>query len=669
MKRDIIAAILLLTTSLLGAVPARAQFMPQATAIPGSAPQGINYQGRLEDNGFPATGSKQMVFRVFDVLAGGSALWTSPAQTVEVQIGLFNAVVPVPITSLVGGGSRYLEVQIDGTVMAPRELLNSVPYALIAKSVEGTIDVSTAGLSVMSNSGASTPSLHISSQTGNVGVGTSNPGAAFDVDGVTQFGSGANKSTFTATGGLLTGVVVFSSGMATGNSFTVGGSTLAVRAGRVGVGTLTPQTLLDAEGAAQFGSSGKSTFTAAGGLLTGTVVFSSGMATGNSFTVGGSTLAVRAGRVGVGTLTPQTSLDVEGAAQFGSTGKSTVTAAGGILSPQVSVGTGTAGAVPLHVVQTGAGAGLAHFENTGSGHVVRLGASGSFQHVFNGIDSRYVLGPNANNDTGVTGHDYGGLSIGSSGLYSAITSGGSALNGGIRELYFFTNNDFSAAKMKIASGGNVGIGTSGPASKLHLSSGTIVVDGNAATSLTAIGSVGVGTDSPVQRLEVRAPTGSPATSGSTQNGIFRIQGAAGGNGLDFGVLTSAPFGTWLQSGFKISDLSINYPILLNPNGGNIGVGTLNPASKLHMSSGTVVVDGNVATSLTTTGSVGVGTASPQSTMQVVGNYMQIPSVSGANPAAGDCDAAAEAGRLVVRSDGGAGQRLWVCLGAAGWQSF
>lgn len=407
------------------AAPAAAQFTPQATASPGSAPQGINYQGRLEDNGFPATGTKSMVFRVFDVATGGTALWTSPAQAVEVQIGLFNAVVPVPLTALVGGGSRYLEVQIDGTVMAPRELLNSVPYALIAKSVEGTIDVSTAGLSVLANSAATTPALHISSQTGNVGVGTSSPAAAFDVGGSAQFGPGAVKSTFTSTGDL-----------------------------RVPFGVYAGSATLSASGAAQY-----------------SVTTASGVSVG-----------------GTGGVT----------ASFFS---------GGALSVQ-----GVAGVVPLRVSQADGSTALARLENTSGLNVLDVRANGALENVYNALESRYLLGPNMATDAGVTGHDYGGLALGggAGGIRSAITSGGSGINGGVRELYFFTNGSLSTPRLYISASGSVGVSTAAPQATLDVDGSAQFGSGATKSTFTAAGAllvpaasgVGIGTPSPQAPLHV-----------------------------------------------------------------------------------------------------------------------------------------------------------------------
>lgn len=74
--------------------------------------------------------------------------------------------------------------------------------------------------------------------------------------------------------------------------------------GNVGVGTASPETLLDVAGAAQFGSTAKSTFTAAGNLAL------AGGAT--PFTVGTSTFAIASGRVGIGTASPGVLFHIQG---------------------------------------------------------------------------------------------------------------------------------------------------------------------------------------------------------------------------------------------------------------------------------------------------------------------------------------------------------------------
>ena len=97
------------------------------------------------------------------------------------------------------------------------------------------------------------------------------------------------------------------------------------------------------------------------------------------------------------------------------------------------------------------------------------------------------------------------------------------------------------------------------------------------------GNIGIGTTSTNGRVDIRGVSGSPATSGTAQNGILRIQNASNNNTLDIGQPTGTPYGTWLQAADK-SDLNpiYTYPLSLNPNGGNVGIGTTNPIPKFHL---------------------------------------------------------------------------------------
>ena len=96
------------------------------------------------------------------------------------------------------------------------------------------------------------------------------------------------------------------------------------------------------------------------------------------------------------------------------------------------------------------------------------------------------------------------------------------------------------------------------------------------TSLyTASGiNVGFGASSPAVRLETKiAANGAPATSGTTQtNGAFRVSSSGTSGILDFGPNGSSP---WIQA-TDSTDLSQKYSLLLNPNGGNVGIGLSNP---------------------------------------------------------------------------------------------
>lgn len=180
-----------------------------------------------------------------------------------------------------------------------------------------------------------------------------------------------------------------------------------------------------------------------------------------------------------------------------------------------------------------------------------------------------------------------------------------------------------------ASGGNVGIGTTTPAARLHVVSG---VTDNPRTTGTAQpgaqlrlagspnavldmgtringggwlqttdqnnlgvnyplalnpngGFVGVNNMWPGVRFSITAGSnGWPKTSGSYGDQTFagfRM------NGMDDAVLdagVNGPYGAWLQC-VNQGTLSTNYPLLLNPNGGFVGIGTRDPSAKLTAHSG------------------------------------------------------------------------------------
>ncbi len=101
--------------------------------------------------------------------------------------------------------------------------------------------------------------------------------------------------------------------------------------------------------------------------------------------------------------------------------------------------------------------------------------------------------------------------------------------------------------------------------------------------------LGVGITSPTATLDVKGSViGFPATSGTEQpNAIYRIGSSPTYVVLDFGVNGGSNASSWIQS-TKRDQLSMEYPLLLNPNGGNVGIGTTNVPSDYKLA-----VDGKV----------------------------------------------------------------------------
>jgi hypothetical protein len=98
--------------------------------------------------------------------------------------------------------------------------------------------------------------------------------------------------------------------------------------------------------------------------------------------------------------------------------------------------------------------------------------------------------------------------------------------------------------------------------------------------ISASGNVGIGTASPSLRLESKGVVGLPATTGTTQTGIARFSQATGTGVLDFGFGGNSGFG-WIQA-VDSTNLGTNFGLLLNPNGGNVGIGTSAPTDTLSV---------------------------------------------------------------------------------------
>lgn len=102
--------------------------------VEAQVPAKINYQGYLKNiSGNPVNGPVLMRFALYDVITGGTALW-SETQTVSVENGIYNVVLAqhVPL-NLTEPRPYYLGVSVGSDAeMSPRQEFTSVPYALFA---------------------------------------------------------------------------------------------------------------------------------------------------------------------------------------------------------------------------------------------------------------------------------------------------------------------------------------------------------------------------------------------------------------------------------------------------------------------------------------------------------------------------------------------------------
>lgn len=100
----------------------------------------------------------------------------------------------------------------------------------------------------------------------------------------------------------------------------------------------------------------------------------------------------------------------------------------------------------------------------------------------------------------------------------------------------------------------------------------------------------------------------PSTSGTTQTGGLRIAPAGGApTVLDFGQGTSGNYPMWIQSVYS-DNLANSAPLLINPNGGNVSIGTTSNLGYALGVSGAMIVTGLSTFGAITTGSPIGGTA-------------------------------------------------------------
>ena len=113
-------------------------------AGPASAqvPQDTTFTGRMVDNlGDPLAGPADLELRIFDALTGGTQLYSEEHLGVpldatggfSVQLGLGTSPSGTFDADLFSDVDRYLEVVVDIEVLTPRQMIGSVPWALVAQ--------------------------------------------------------------------------------------------------------------------------------------------------------------------------------------------------------------------------------------------------------------------------------------------------------------------------------------------------------------------------------------------------------------------------------------------------------------------------------------------------------------------------------------------------------
>ncbi|MFH1428851.1 MAG: hypothetical protein ABIH39_03805, partial [Candidatus Margulisiibacteriota bacterium] len=201
-------------------------------------PNTIQYKGRLMENGVLVNGTRTFNFKIYDTVEDGSMLWSTGNTQISVIQGVYSVELGSannPLTPIaLAGGSAYLQINVEGFNLVPRQKIDSVAYALQAGAVTGESSVFTS--------------------TGNVGIGTTTPSTKLEVAGT------VSANAFIGDGSSLTGISTTDTGwdhiasqnIVLGSKYLSGDGddegVFVKSDGSVGIGTTAPASKLDVAG-------------------------------------------------------------------------------------------------------------------------------------------------------------------------------------------------------------------------------------------------------------------------------------------------------------------------------------------------------------------------------------------------------------------------------------
>jgi len=559
----------------------------------GAVPQLITYQGLLSDStGSPlANGLYAIQFQIYDAPVGGTVKWNGGARQVNVSDGLFTYnlgdSVALPTNLFANDSSLWLGVKVGtNPEFSPRTRLTSYGYAYEALRADtadfamnflGGPHLPLAG-GTMTGPITSTGNPSITMGKGNFGSGNTNAGANAFVAGENNIASG-----------FLSTVGGGSFNTATGPNSTVPG----------GGGN-------EASGAFSFAAG-----LGAKAIHDRSFVWGTSSLIDFTTTAELQFLILASGGVGIGTNSPMEQLDITNPNTSGNsavrTNRASTFVANGLTLATAGVNKWSLRQPPtatdnLIIFNHNLGSAAMNFDLTNNNVGIGTNSPLFNLHIFENVDSDVGLRIE-NPNTGFTAQeriDFGnGLArIMLSGFDNAMALANNRTSG---TMEFEVGG---ARRLFITNSGNVGIGTTSPTKKLEVAGSIKVgtndtvfssnISSNSPLALQApagttrmfvndaTGSVGIGTTTPEQRLHV---SGGPILLDNNQSVAWKTSGGAN-QGILF--LNSIDDLLMFSGGTATSDIHFrtgtgNFDTKMSITGaGDVGIGTSTPNGKLHI---------------------------------------------------------------------------------------